>query len=274
MVTKLPLVIINALPYNCRMKPEISVIVCTQKPPEDTLHRRNVEKTSGDAAVEYIAIDNRTNAFGLGAAYNRGVQRASGEILVFMHDDVYFAEGDWGGKLVAKFMNPDTGLIGVAGTSYLFADNPGWVVAGRPYIHGQVIHELNGGALYNLTVFSWEKKDCEVVAVDGLFFAIRRSLFDHISFDEETFDAFHFYDLDICMQVRHHARCYVTRDILVKHTSGGSFDEVWKKYALRFLQKYQRELPASCTSTIPDTKNRAGFENFDLRGKVPQITIS
>jgi len=256
------------------MNPSISVVVCTRKPPDDTLHQRNVQKTIGGVTLEYIAIDNRANRFGLGAAYNEGVRRATGDILIFMHDDVFFAEGDWGEKLVAKFVNPTTGLIGVAGTSYLFADNPGWVAAGRPYIHGQVIHELRGGAQYDLTVFSWEKKDEEVVAVDGLFFAIRHSLFDHISFDEVVFDAFHFYDIDICMQVRHHARCFVTHDILVKHTSGGSFNDVWKKYAVRFIQKYAHELPASCCSGIPDPKNRIGFDTINLKGKAPQVTIS
>jgi len=255
------------------MKPRISVVVCTRTPSPDSIHRKNVLKTVGIPDVEYLLIDNSRGDFSLSAAYNEGVRRSTGAIIVFVHDDVFFAEGNWGNVLVEKFRDPGLGLVGVAGSSYLFADNPGWVLAGRPYIHGQVIHELNGGDTYHLTVFSWEKEDAEVVAVDGLFFAIRRSLFDTVRFDEITFDGFHFYDLDICMQVRRLARCIVTKDILVKHQSGGAFREVWKEYAGRFVQKYRNELPATCVSTVPDLSNRIGFENYDLKGKAPQVTI-
>ena len=73
---------------------------------------------------------------------------------------------------------------------------------GSPFIHGKVVHEERDMGKLILTVFSEENKDIEAVAVDGLFFAMRKSLFDTIRFDKDTFDRFHFYDLDICMQVR------------------------------------------------------------------------
>jgi hypothetical protein len=144
------------------------------------------------------------------------VKQASGEILVFVHEDVFFAEGGWAIKLEDKFKDQSVGLIGVAGTQYLFADNPAWVAAGRPFIKGQVIHELDQGSKYFLTVFDWQRGDTEVVAVDGLFFAIKKELFNQIQFDDVTFDGFHFYDLDICMQVHKTHRLIVTTDILVK----------------------------------------------------------
>jgi hypothetical protein len=44
-----------------------------------------------------------------------------------MHEDVFFMEGGWAQKLTEKFSEESLGLIGVAGTQYLFADNPaGW----------------------------------------------------------------------------------------------------------------------------------------------------
>lgn len=251
----------------------ISVISCSRKDPSWDLHQRNISKTAG-SPHEYIRIDNRDGRFGLCAAYNKGVSLAKGEILVFMHEDVFFMEGNWGTVLEKKFSDPSVGLVGVAGTQYLFRDTPGWVVAGRPFIKGHVVHELNNGSIYNLTVFDWGKDDSDVVAVDGLFFAVRKSLFDRISFDEAVFDQFHFYDLDICMQIRRTHRLIVTWDILVKHQSGGSFDKTWEKYAQRFIQKYRNELPASCTDKIPDLTKRIPFENFDLKGKAPQITIA
>ncbi|MBN1307635.1 MAG: glycosyltransferase [Chitinispirillaceae bacterium] len=259
--------------YNLHMPPAISIIVCSRKGPSFALHERNLRKTVGTASCEYIRIDNRDNRYSLSAAYNEGVRRSRGGIAVFVHEDVFFMEGGWGEKLVGKFKDPTIGLVGVAGTEYLFADEPGWVAAGRPFIHGHVIHELENGEVYNLTVFSWEKEDIDVVAVDGLFFAVRKELFGTVGFDETVFDGFHFYDIDLCMQIRRTHRCIVTWDLLVKHQSGGSFDEHWKRYALRFIAKYRSELPASCAATVPDRTRRIPFENYNLKNRAPQVTI-
>ncbi|MBN1578772.1 MAG: glycosyltransferase [Chitinispirillaceae bacterium] len=256
------------------MPPLVSIIVCSRKGPSSSLHECNLRKTVGAVPCEYIRIDNRDNRYSLSAAYNEGVRRSRGSIAAFVHEDVFFMEGGWGEKLVKKFIDPTIGLVGVAGTEYLFADNPGWVAAGRPYIHGHVIHELDNGKVYHLTVFLWDDADAEVVAVDGLFFAVRHELFNTIRFDDKVFDGFHFYDIDLCMQIRRTHRCIVTWDLLVKHQSGGSFDDHWKRYALRFMEKYRSELPASCAATVPDRTRRIPFENLDLKGKAPQVTIA
>jgi len=249
----------------------ISVVVCSRLYIQDDIHMRNVAKTIG-VPFEYIRIDNRENRYNLCSAYNEGVKRAAGSIIVFVHEDVFFIESGWGQTLEDKFTDQSIGLVGVAGTQYLFNDKPGWVAPGRPYIKGQVIHETDNGNVYNLTVFSWDNSDSDVVAVDGLFFSIRKSLFDRISFDSNIFDGFHLYDLDICMQIRKTHRLIVTKDILVKHQSGGNFDSKWQLYASRFLEKYNSSLPASCALTIPDMSNRTAFENVNLKGKVSQKT--
>lgn len=251
----------------------ISVIVCSRLGSSSgALHERNARKTALNG-IEYVLVDNSDGRHGICSAYNAGVEKSSGEILVFMHEDVFFMEPAWDKQLALKFSDSSIGLVGVAGTQYLFPNPPGWVVAGRPFIKGKVVHETKGGANFHLTVFSWDKTDSDVVAVDGLFFAIRRELFSRVSFDERTFDGFHFYDLDICMQIRASHRLIVTPDILLKHQSGGAFNALWHDYAARFVNKYRAQLPATCATGIPDLSNRVPFENFDLRGKVSQTTI-
>jgi GT2 family glycosyltransferase len=154
-------------------------------------------------------------------------------------------------------------LVGVAGTQYLMRHKPAWVAAGRPFIRGRVAHEMADGRQI-LTLFSAEEGTSEVVAVDGLFFAIRRSLFDHIAFDEQSFSGFHFYDMDICMQVRRSHKLVVTSDILVKHLSGGNFGEAWREAAENFMNKYAAQLPAFCCAQIPDLTRRIDFESLDM----------
>jgi GT2 family glycosyltransferase len=252
----------------------LSVIVCSRHDPALTVHERNVAKTVG-MEHEYVRIDNRAGDHGIGAAYNIGVRRSHGDIVVFVHDDVFFMEKDWG-TVLAKKMSGDRslGLIGVAGTQYLFADKMSWTAAGRPFLRGRVVHELDDGNVFIMTAFSLEKKDAEVVAVDGLFFAVRRELFDRIRFDETTFDRFHFYDLDISMQVGATHRLMVTWDILVKHLSGGKAGDEWRAAGKKFLMKYKDRLPASCIDKIPDPAKKPVLGiDIDLHGKVSQETI-
>ncbi len=242
----------------------ISVVVCSNTDPSNTIHSKHIAASIG-CRHEYLRIDNTKSSFGICAAYNLGVKKATGDIIVFVHEDVFFITQNWGIKLLQKFdADSSLGCIGVAGTQYLFRDNPFWVAAGRPFIKGKVVHEIPEENRCILTVFSEEEVDSEVVAVDGLFFAVKKELFDTIQFDEKTFDKFHFYDLDICMQIRKTHTIIVTTDILVKHFSGGAFKESWKAYGDAFVKKYQEQLPVSCTALKPDPVNRAPFDSFPL----------
>jgi glycosyltransferase involved in cell wall biosynthesis len=249
----------------------ISIIVCSRDPKFGDLHRKNIAKTIG-CDYEYVSVDNSDNKYGICAAYNKGVEQAKGDLCVFIHEDCFFMEPGWGAALYSKFeKDPLLGGVGVAGTQYLFSTTPAWIAAGMPFIRGRVIHELRNGEMFVLTIFSWDKADAEVVAFDGLFFAIPKKLFDNIRFDEKTFPGFHFYDLDICMQIRKTHRLLVTWDIMLKHFSGGNMNQVWLDYGKRFLEKYRSVLPVSCVPAgeIPDPARHRGCQSFDLRGKAP-----
>ncbi|MDD5672588.1 MAG: glycosyltransferase [Chitinivibrionales bacterium] len=249
----------------------ISVIVCSRKEPSWDIHKRNVARTIG-ADFEYVRIDNSQNKFGICAAYNLGVAQSRGDILVFVHEDCVFLENGWGAVLAQKFAADDRiGMVGVAGTQYLFEDVPAWVKAGMPFVKGRVLHDIDAGQKFVMTVFSWEEGDFEVVALDGLFFAVRRSLFEQVRFDDVNFNRFHFYDLDICMQVRRTHKIIVTTDIIVKHFSGGQFNNDWQAGVERFKAKYRGQLPAACTDLVPDVNNRQDIQSFDVKGKIPQV---
>ena len=112
------------------------------------------------------------------------------------------------------------------------------------------------------------------MVVDGVFFAVRQSLFRTVKFDEATIDGFRFHDLDLCMQVRRASRIMVALDILVKYQAGGSFDATWRKYADRFVERYRNDLTASYINDIPNLSRRKPFKPFDLKGKAPQVTIA
>jgi len=251
----------------------ITVIISARNPvPESTLER-NIRKTAG-SPIELFMINNSEGKNGLAAVYNFGAARSRGDILVFMHDDAFFMTEGWGPILESLFaQDPYLGVVGVAGTQYIFRDNCSWTAAGRPFVKGRIVQDLQNGDFF-ATLFSPDRESCEVAACNGVFFAVRRTLLTQFGFDEQTFDSFYFHDMDFCMQARKKWRVTVTADILVKHRSMGTYDKTWQRYGQLFLNKWAAELPASCANAVPDPNNAIPAAKASLKGKVDQRTIA
>jgi GT2 family glycosyltransferase len=82
--------------------------------------------------------------------------------------------------------------------------------------------------------------------LDGVWFCLRRELFEKIRFDEATFSGFHFYDVDITLQVHFlNYKLLVVRDILIHHQSIGILDRQWVNNAALFYKKWKDRLPVS-----------------------------
>ena len=248
----------------------ISVVVCSRLPANNDLHARNIARTIG-CDYEYIRIDNTDNQYGICEAYNLGAKQASGAVTLFVHEDVFFMEPGWGPKLLQKYnADPKLGLVGVAGAQYLDKELPFWPRSGRPFIRGRVVHQIDDADKFYMTIYHRDWADTEVVAVDGLFLAVRSSVLEYVQFDSRTFDKFHLYDMDICMQVGRTHKVVVTYDILCKHLSRGSFNDSWHEYAKLFTEKYAAELPKTCVPLRPVPNNPDTFECVDLRGRLPR----
>ena len=254
----------------------ISVIAVRHK-------RKRLQRSTSGTSLKPSARPSNTCGSIIGAEQREsarhttaGQGRHGATCWLFVHDDAYFMQPGWGTVLNGKFSGDRTlGMLGVAGTQYLCRDRMSWTAAGMPFMKGRVVHDIASSGEFFMSAFSTEPGDSEVVAVDGLFFAIRRDLFGRIRFDEENFDGYHFYDLDICMQVRRTHCIAVTWDILIKHCSEGNPDDAWRRYGRKFLEKYRDELPASCSDGgEPDfTKERVPGLKYDLRSKAGREII-
>ncbi|MDR0307563.1 MAG: glycosyltransferase family protein [Chitinispirillales bacterium] len=251
----------------------ITVIISAKNPiPESTLER-NIKKTIG-SPLELFMINNAGGENSLAAVYNFGASRSRGDILVFMHDDAFFMNENWGPVLESLFaQDPSLGIIGVAGSQYLFNDHCSWTAPGRPFIKGRMIHDLQNGDFF-ATMYSPHKETAQVVVCSGVFFAVRRELLTQFGFDEKTFDSFYFHDLDFCMHARRRWKIIVTGDIVVKHRSTGTYGKEWQRYGQLFLQKWARELPAACAGGVPDLSNCVNAASVHLKGKIEQRTIA
>ena len=195
----------------------ISIIICSRKPAIPTELRLNITETIG-CEYELVVIDNSCNQLSIFQAYNEGVQRANGDILCFMHDDVLFRTPNWGEKINIHFQADERmGLIGFAGTHFL-PDTPVYWYS-SPFVSQRNLNN-DQGIVEEHFHEDWfgERNLIEVVAVDGFCFFVRRSLFDRFVFDQETYKGFHLYDMDCCMQVIHAGyKVGVCRDVLAEH---------------------------------------------------------
>ena len=225
-------------------------------------------------SLEIIVIDNREKNEGLCAVYNQGVAKANGRVLVFMHEDVWMMKTSWDAVLLGKFRElPEIQILGVAGSSLLKRHPLAfWPAPDIPYTFGKVMHligkEDEKDEKFFLALFNGRDGDQEVVVVDGLWFAVRRTLFEKCCFDEQAFPEFHFYDLDICMQALEFGKIYVTTDICVLHKSEGSFKREWKKYNDIFIQKWKDKLPVRTLSDPPPSGTLSKAGHINLKGKI------
>ena len=216
----------------------ISIIICSRTPSISTDLIENINHTIG-VQYELICIDNSTNAYSIFSAYNEGVKRSQFDILCFMHDDINFKSNNWGISVINRFKSLKLGAIGVAGAPY-YAILPGaWWSSG--YICQSVFGEQ---------ALAYQAKNdnaLPVVVLDGLWFCVRKSLFSMIRFDDETFNGFHYYDMDISLQIHQQGYDILNvYDIAIKHSSG-KLDTIWLKNALLLQKKWQKSLPASIT---------------------------
>jgi glycosyltransferase involved in cell wall biosynthesis len=226
----------------------ISVIICSINPARAEAVSRNVALTIG-VRHEIIVIDNRESKYGIGEAYNIGAARSRYDVLCFMHEDILFHTACWGEIVAATLADASIGLIGVAGNTYKTRTESGWWITAagvntrrrniiQHYAPAQTLHEVENPHNEVLS---------EVVVLDGVWLCMPKRVWQRHAFDAETLKGFHFYDLDISLQVKRTHRVCVVHTILIEHYSAGSVNTDWLNLAVRFADKWKNSLPMSTT---------------------------
>jgi tetratricopeptide (TPR) repeat protein len=227
-------------PPSERAEGKISVIICSIDPQKYARVTANYRGLLDGEPHEFIAIH---DAKSLCEGYNRGARRATGEILIFSHDDIEILTPDFADRLRAHLAHHD--VLGVCGASRLI--RPAWISVGWPYVHGLVAHHFHDSGKYRVLVLDGAAGSTGgLVALDGMFIATRRDVLDRVEFDAETFDGFHLYDLDFTFAC-HRAGFDVAaaNDINMIHynyAEGAGYRAELERYQRKFAQKYQGEL--------------------------------
>jgi GT2 family glycosyltransferase len=212
--------------------PLFSIIICSIDPAKFERVSAMYRRVLAGHPHEIIGIHDAT---GLCEGYNRGIDRAKGEILIFSHDDVEFANPQIGRQISAAMQKCD--VVGIAGTNRL--EHPMWSYAGPPYIFGQVAHANDDGT-FAVQMFATPAPLVDgMQALDGCFIAAHRRATKTVRFDSDRFKGFHLYDADFTFSA-HLAglRVAVVCNLAMIHRSRGSLNDDWNRDSEIFLAKH------------------------------------
>lgn len=237
----------------------ISIIICTAQLDKLVNIENNISSTIG-VEFELVIIDNSKSEYDIFQAYNIAVKRSKFPTLCFMHDDIVYHSKDWGKEVENYFKLPSTGMIGVGGTRFLSSIPTIWWAGGHKYHNvksGTVCHnsiDTNRDDLSesNYNIINPENSThTKVVVLDGLWFCIRKEIFLHAKFDENYYSGFHFYDLDISMQINKlKYNIFCVFNIKLEHISASKLNKGWVENCIKFYSKWGTVFPIS-TVNIP-----------------------
>ena len=219
----------------------ISCIICSRRPDISAELKENIASTIG-CEYELVVIDNSKNEYSIFSAYNEGVRRAKGDILCFMHEDIIYHTDEWGKQIEEVFQqNHEYGLFGLAGSQLLPKEPTPWC---STLFSVSTMYSENVPTVAS-TFVDINRLIVPVVAVDGVWMCIPRSMFNQIYFDE-SYEGFHMYDIDTCLQViKAGYKVGVLTTISVFHSSDGNYNTQWFNNMERCWKKWENLLPCS-----------------------------
>lgn len=242
-------------------------MICSRTEKLNSNLNENISETIG-CEYNLVVIDNSSNRFSIFEAYNRGIQESNSEIICFVHDDIRFRTMGWGNEIQRIFqINPSIGLLGVAGGRYKSKMPSAWWEAPKEYNVINIIQHTRANKKIRINK-GFEKSDLvEVVAIDGVFMAMRRNR--SIKFNQNL-KGFHNYDLQISL---HHQllkkKVAVTNTILLEHFSQGYLNKDWAGTLIQANKLYKKILPLNKGKELNrEEEDRIEFKNGTILIKV------
>jgi len=220
----------------------LSIIVCSRNKTLLTEFIENVNKTVG-VAYEIIDIDNSKNNHSIFSAYNLGFSKCNYPYICFVHEDVLFHTLNWGEKIIAHLQEPNTGILGLAGSD-LVTRIPG-SCSGKTSCVNIIQSDKRGkkASRKNLYPENFNQSKHSTILLDGVLLCLRRGLMEKLEFDEQI-GGFHGYDFDIALQstIAGYTN-YVIYDIELEHFSRGQFDGMYIRNLIAVFKKWEKHLP-------------------------------
>lgn len=231
----------------------LSIIISSYQENYYSTLEKNIRETIG-LPYEIIKIDN-PGKIGICEAYNNGASRAKYDYLLFIHEDIIFHTYNWGELLINHLSKENIGVVGVAGSSYVPKAPISWNVPDDNYVFLNLIQ--NTKERNNSKLYSNINDSAKVFALDGVFLAIKKSVYNKFLFDEVV-KGFHGYDTDFSLRVATEYDNYVISNILIEHFSKGNPD---KNFFDNNIQ-IRRKIKNNFNKTFEENIEKCSFQIF------------
>lgn len=229
----------------------ISIIICSINQELYTQVSKSIAETIG-IEHELIQIPNAVKNYGICKAYNLGAAQAKYQFLCFLHEDILIKSTNWGADIIQFFeQNENVGIIGVAGSVYKSSAPSVWAQGLHGTDHVNLIQHYR--KTVSMHTESMGEQFSEVKTLDGVFLFTKKEVWQKHNFDETTFDRFHCYDLDFCLQVGQQSKIFVFNNLLIEHFSSGSLNKDWVHYSIKLSEKWKSVLPVG---NIPENQQK------------------
>lgn len=161
---------------------------------------------------QLVAIDNTGGAYRSAAsALNAGARQASGDYLLFAHQDVRFSSPSWLGDAERLLRGlPDLGVAGVAGAR---AGPPGERV---------IVSNIEDSDPPQRDQHVGLSAPEPVETVDECAFFVPRAVFERLPLDDRTCDGWHLYAVDYSLSARERGLRAYALPLALYHRSGGA----------------------------------------------------
>jgi GT2 family glycosyltransferase len=159
-------------------------------------------KTGDDAAMErllersHCVRVSHAGPFDFASMNNRGAQAASGEILVFVNDDVNPLCATWLNELITQAQRPEVGVVGAQLVYPSGLIQHAGIAVGIMDGTGHPHRGTSGAGFWN-----WSNHARNVSGVTGACMAIRRQVFEELSGFDTSFPV-NYNDVDLCLRAR------------------------------------------------------------------------
>lgn len=177
---------------------------------------------------ELILVDNRDNSFSSAAvALNYGASEATGDYLVFVHQDIYLSDSTWIDDTLETLSSLDNvGIVGVAGKT---TDS---------IVRGNIKQGVPSKPLTSFTI----NKPQKAITLDECLFIIPHDIYMKYPLDEDICPDWHLYAVDYVYNIKCEGfNAYLIPSNLEHRSTGASMSEGYYT-TLPALQKKYRDM--------------------------------
>lgn len=209
------------------MEYKISVISVYNNQNEfDTKLKKSLEQQ--DIRYELIALDNTRNRFkSASEALNYGAKKATGDILVFSHQDISLKGKSELRRFVKAIESCQIGdIIGTQGVREKSK---------------KIYSNITAGQTYDSTFLNdYSEELIEVANVDEGFFGMKRETFEEKEFDEVICNNWHLYCVERVLYARKNGHKVYVAPIQLHHYSYGRISISYMRNLKELCRKYRR----------------------------------